>query len=86
MATFDDAGIRDVGERLSRLEAEGEAAAATLDRLEKVIGRIDERLGVVQGDVRDAKTALRVGFWISTTIVPAGAAVAGWFAHTFWSK
>jgi predicted RNase H-like nuclease (RuvC/YqgF family) len=79
-----DTGFRDLGQRIARVEAEGDAVAATLERMERTICRMDARLTEVQGDVRDAKTALRVGFWILTTIIPAGAAVLGWFAHTFW--
>jgi len=57
---------------------------ATLAQMQVTLAKMEQRLDTVAGDVRDAKTVLRVGFWISTTLVPAIAAMTGWFAHTFW--
>ena len=73
-----------MNERLATLEAKDEAMAATLARLEHIICRMDIELSAVRGDVRDAKTSLRVGFWISSTIIPPLAAAAGWFSHYLW--
>ena len=72
-----------VHDRLTRIEALSDNRDEKLARMEAT-PRVHDRDQRIGGDVRDAKTALRVGFWISTTLMPAIAAMAGWVAHTFW--
>ena len=84
---MDDAeryGMQAVHDRLTRIEALSDNRDEKLARMEATLVSMTEKIERIGGDVRDAKTALRVGFWISTTLVPAIAAMTGWFAHTFW--
>ena len=84
-----------VYDRLTRLEEKGTArderiaayqaqASAEIKHLEATISALGTKLDVMAGDLRDAKTGLRIGLWISSTLVPAMAAAAGWFAHLLW--
>lgn len=83
-ATVNAEGMQAVLDRLTRQEERGAARDATLAEMKLLLKQLNERLDTVAGDVRDAKTALRVGFWISTTIIPAGAAITGWIAAHLW--
>jgi len=75
-----------VYERLTRLEERGTARDERIARMEQTLSRLATQMEAVGQDVRDAKTGLRVGLWITSTAVPAVASVAGWFAHTLWGK
>jgi len=73
-----------VYERLTRLEERGAARDERMARMEGAMVKLVERVEVIGQDVRDAKTGLRIGLWISGTLVPFLAGAAGWVAHNFW--
>ena len=91
--TYDRNGMQAVYDRLTRLEEQGVArnerdAARNerMARLEGIIGKMDEKLDALADDVKAAKTGLRVGMWLSATVVPTVAGAIGWFAHLFAGK
>lgn len=75
-----------VYERLTRLEERGAARDERIARMEQTLTRLATQMEGIGQDVRDAKTGLRVGLWITSTVVPAVASVAGWFAHNIFGK
>ncbi len=77
--------LQTVYDRLTRLEARGEARDERMQRMEAALQTMTAQLETMSNDLRDAKTGLRIGLWISTTFVPAGAALAGWISHHFWT-
>lgn len=76
--------MRAVYERLTRLEERGVARDERMARMEETISKLVDRVEEIGQDVRDAKTGLRVGLWISNTVLPLLAASGGWLAHHFW--
>lgn len=87
------ADLQAVHERLTRLEERGAARderiaayqtqnSAELKQLEASIAALVAKVGAVANDVRDAKTGLRIGMGIMTTI----GALAGWVVSHFWLK
>lgn len=82
--TSHDTGMQDVRDTVTRLEERGIARDASMAELKAMLTAMSVRLDRVASDVQDAKTALRVGFWISTTIVPAAAMLVGWVARHLW--
>lgn len=73
-----------VYERLTRLEERGVHRDKRMERMEDTLERLATKLDAVANDVRDAKTGLRVGLWISNAVWPVLAAGGGWLAHHFW--
>ena len=55
-----------------------------MERMERTMEQLVTRVEAIGQDVRDAKTGLRVGLWISNTVWPIMAAGGGWIAHHFW--
>ena len=80
------AGLQAVYDRLTHLEARGEARDDRMTRMEAAIEHMTKQLDAMAGDLRDAKTGLRIGLWISSTAVPAAAGLAGWFIAHLWPK
>lgn len=87
------ATLQAVHERLTRLEERGAARderiaayqtqnSAELKQLEASIAALVAKVDAVANDVRDAKTGLRIGMGIMTTI----GALAGWVVSHFWLK
>jgi hypothetical protein len=78
-------GFRDdlhaMSERLTRLEERGAARDDRMSRMETAISEMAQEVKKMAGDVRDAKTGLRVGLWISNTLWPIIAAGGAWVAH-----
>lgn len=64
----------DVLQRLARIEERGISRDAAIQE-------IRASLEAIGNDVRDAKTGLKVGFWIGKTLVAAVAGLGGWLAH-----
>lgn len=79
-------GMQLVYDRLTRLEARGEARDDRMARLEETIRKMSEKLDLMADDVKSAKTGLRVGLWISTTVLPVVSGSVGWFAHHLLGK
>ena len=77
-------GLQAVYDRLTRLEERGVSRDERMERMEHTLERVTEQLDTMANDLRDAKTGLRIGLWITSTLVPAAAAAAGWFAHLLW--
>lgn len=77
-------------DRLTRLEERAVSRAShvddTIQRMEASISKLVETVERLSDDVKAAKTGLRVGLWISTTVVPAASGAIGWFAHHFAGK
>ncbi len=82
----DSEGMRRVYDRLTQLEMRGESRDDRLSRLETAIANLNTKMDTVADDVKAAKTGLRIGLWVSTTVLPFGAGVAGWLAHHLWGK
>lgn len=82
--TFNDVGLHAVYERLTRLEERGASRDERMARMESALERLTTQVETIALDVRDAKTGLRVGLWISNTVWPIMAAGGGWIAHHFW--
>ena len=78
--------LQKVYDRLTRLEERGVGRDERMQRMEAALQTMTAQLETMSNDLRDAKTGLRIGLWISTTFVPAGAALAGWVSHHFWTK
>jgi hypothetical protein len=78
------AEFRDLSDRLARLEERGISRDDRMERMEVTLVRLANQVEGMANDLRDAKTGLRVGMWISSTVVPAIAAAVGWFAHVLW--
>ena len=76
--------LQAVYDRLTRLEERGVSRDERMERMEHALERVTTQLESMAHDLRDAKTGLRVGLWITTTVVPAVAAAGGWFAHLLW--
>jgi hypothetical protein len=78
-------GFRDelhaMSDRLTRLEERGTARDDRMTRMEAAIAKMASQVETMAGDVRDAKTGLRVGLWISNTVWPLVAAGGAWIAH-----
>jgi hypothetical protein len=78
-------GFRDdlhaMSERLTRLEERGTARDDRMARMETAIATMAKQVETMAGDVRDAKTGLRVGLWITNTVWPVVAAGGAWVAH-----
>jgi hypothetical protein len=82
--TVERGTMQAVYDRLTRLEERGTSRDERMARMEQTLAKMDATLDAVSLEVRDAKTGLRVGLWISNTVWPVLAAGAGWLAHTFW--
>lgn len=76
--------LQAVNDRLTRLEERGASRDDRMARMEHTLEKVTQQLESMSNDLRDAKTGLRIGLWISSTAVPAAAALAGWFAHHLW--
>jgi hypothetical protein len=76
--------LRAVYDRLTRLEERGLSRDERMTRMEHTLERVVTQLDQMAGDLRDAKTGLRIGLWITSTVVPTIAAGIGWFAHLLW--
>ena len=85
--------LQAVHERLTRLEERGAARderiatyqaqnSAELKQVEASITALVVKVDAIANDVRDAKTGLRIGMGIMTTI----GALGGWFVSHFWLK
>ena len=97
MVSVDDTEMRAVLDRLTRLEERGVSRAEVVDgkmahvdermaRLEQAITKLVATVETLSDDVKAAKTGLRVGLWISSTVIPALSAALGWFAHLLSGK
>lgn len=86
MSETEYSGMRAVLDRLTRQEERGMARDAAFEKMQATLEKMDARLDDLANDLRDAKTGLRIGVWIASTVAPGLAAVAGWFAHTFMGK
>ena len=80
----DHGTMQAVYERLTRLEERGTSRDERMARMEQTLVKMDAMLEAVSLQVRDAKTGLRVGLWISNTVWPLLAGGMGWLAHHFW--
>jgi len=80
----DTTDMRQVLERLTRLEERGTHRDERMERIESTLATMAAQISAISNDLRDAKTGLRVMLWFSTTLVPAISAVIGWFAHVLW--
>ena len=80
----DHGTMQAVYERLTRLEERGTSRDERMARMEQTLVKMDAMLEAVSLEVRDAKTGLRVGLWISNTVWPLLAGGMGWLAHHFW--
>ncbi len=79
-------GMQAVLDRLTRQEERSDARDVTLRQMQVTLEKMDSRLDELANDLRDAKTGLRIGIWLASTITPAIAAVAGWWAHYVLGK
>lgn len=86
MVSVDDTEMRAVLDRLTRLEERGVARDERAGRMEEALGKLLITVEALRDDVKAAKTGLRVGLWISTTVIPAASGAIGWFAHHFAGK
>ena len=86
MVSVDDDGMRAVLDRLTRLEERGIARDERAGRMEASIAQLVTTVDGLRDDVKAAKTGLRVGLWISSTVIPAASAALGWFAHLLTGK
>ncbi len=97
MVSVDDTEMRAVLDRLTRLEERGVSRAQIVDaqlahvdermaRMETAITNLVATVQTLSDDVKAAKTGLRVGLWISTTVIPAASGAIGWFAHHLAGK
>lgn len=84
MADPEYTGMQAVLIELATQKERSAARDVTLAQMQTTLTKMETRLDAVAGDVRDAKMALRVGFWISTTIIPALSGIAGWLIHHIW--
>lgn len=66
-------------ERLARLEANVETLTQRVSENRETLKNMDTLLDKLAGDIRDAKTALRVGMWLWGIM----GAVGGYALH-FW--
>jgi hypothetical protein len=78
-------GFRDdlhaMSERLTRLEEKGTARDDRMSRMEASLAKMATQVEAMANDVRDAKTGLRVGLWLSNTLWPIIAGAGGWIAY-----
>jgi hypothetical protein len=65
------------------LEEKGTARDDRMSRMEASITKMATQVETMAGDVRDAKTGLRVGLWLSNTLWPIIAGLGGWFSYKF---
>jgi hypothetical protein len=79
--TTSDAGMRALDVRLARLEEREVGRDDRMARMETTLSKLDQQIDTMTEDIRAAKTGLRIGLWISSTLAPALAGIAGWFAH-----
>jgi hypothetical protein len=77
--------LRAVYDRLTRLEEKGVSRDDRMARMEAAIATMAKQVETMAGDVRDAKTGLRIGLWLSNTLWPLIAAAGAWIAHG-WGK
>jgi hypothetical protein len=75
-----------VYERLTRLEERGAARDERMHRMEQALERLTEQMEAVAADVRAAKTGLRVGLWIASTVLPSLSAGVTWLSMHLWGK
>lgn len=83
------AGMQAVLDRLTRIEAGSEHRDDRLMRIETTLAKQDALLQVMAGDLRDARTGLRVGLWVFSTmtaLATGAAAVIGWFVRSIVGK
>ena len=80
----DHGTMQAVYERLTRLEERGTSRDERMARMEATLAKMNTMLETVSLEVRDVKTGLRVGLWISNTVWPLLGAGLGWLAHYFW--
>lgn len=78
--------VQQVYDRLTRLEERGMSRDARIERIEKTLETMTTQLDGMANDLRDAKTGLRIGLWVTSTVVPFLAGAAGWFANHFLAK
>lgn len=76
----EQAVIQEVRDRLTKLELRDEAADARAARMEKALATLTEKVEALAGDIRDAKTGLRVALAVATACGTA----AGWLASHIW--
>lgn len=81
-------GLRMIGERLARMEERSNNRDEALGdfredfhKMQTQLDKMQTQIGTIAGEVRDAKTALRVAL----ALVIAGAGLAGWLARMFWT-
>lgn len=86
-------GILAMTERLTRLETVVSERAGVVDRqlsdFKDTLKSHGEILEAVRGDIRDSKTALRVGVQVMAFVrwlVVSAVAAGGWAAGHFWPK
>lgn len=77
---IDHGTMQAVYERLTRLEERGAARDDRMARMEEAMTKLVEHVEQIGQDVRDAKTGLRVGLWLSNTLWPCLAAAGAWIA------
>jgi hypothetical protein len=74
--------LRAVYDRLTRLEEKGVSRDDRMARMEAAIATMAKQVETMAGDVRDAKTGLRIGLWLSNTLWPIVTGIGGWLAYT----
>lgn len=52
---------------------------ARMDRIERTLSTLTDKVDHIADDVRDAKTGLRIGLWVTTTAAGFG----GWVLSHF---